>query len=696
MSSVYARRLAQSYLDRMQGSSTLDLAQDCLRFVAGYFELISASCAHIYHSALVVAPRESIVRQLYQSHARPLMRVVHGTPTSWDPNTASASCPSEIMRAVWSPCSRFIAISWGDIPTIDVLDSVTLQRLQSFRPLPNVTMWSGVLIFSPDARILTYHGIPDGDHEQCVSSWDLQTGGLVSTITLQGPESVPNLLGKFHSIAHSASGGIIGVFHWVYSNVHAIIYDVTSGAYMHSYSVNNGIPLSYGILTHENIWTHGDSFRFATAHAATITIWEVGFTPGATCMEVETLRIPVEFVYEETIHDMGRHPSLLFTHTFGDMILLACGDWERIQVWDLRNSKRLLDCEDARPRGSHGDMSFSSNGHFFVCTAHQSTYIWKESPTGYALHRILPSSGALHRPLLSPNGESIVTFNGLTIQLWRTTNITTPPSGALTRGPQHTKSFVLDFSPDEMLAVVTTERGDTIMVLNLESGAPQLTIDAGMKVYGLRVTGNTVVVVGSQNDFSCDVISWNLPAGDCVPGARVNREDGTWTVNVSGWWFDTRVLGATISSDLRYVALTVYCHGLMLDFYSASTGERLHFMRRRGDNSIHMPWFTPDGSDVWCVAGNGEAEAWRVGERGEPECLELAADIGHPPEGYPWVSSRGYRVTNDWWILGPDGKRLLLLPPPWQDFLVYRVWKGRFLALLHSGLPEAVILEMEP
>jgi hypothetical protein len=37
-----------------------------------------------------------------------------------------------------------------------------------------------------------------------------------------------------------------------------------------------------------------------------------------------------------------------------------------------------------------------------------------------------------------------------------------------------------------------------------------------------------------------------------------------------------------------------------------------------------------------------------------------------------------------------------MLPPPWQSCLVQRVWKGWFLALLHEGLSEAVVLEMEP
>jgi len=38
----------------------------------------------------------------------------------------------------------------------------------------------------------------------------------------------------------------------------------------------------------------------------------------------------------------------------------------------------------------------------------------------------------------------------------------------------------------------------------------------------------------------------------------------------------------------------------------------------------------PIGCDVWCASDTGRVEVWRVGERKLLECLERAADIGHP------------------------------------------------------------------
>ena len=221
------------------------------------------------------------------------------------------------------------------------------------------------------------------------------------------------------------------------------------------------------------------------------------------------------------------------------------------------------------------------------------------------------------------------------------------------------------------------------MVLNLETGVPQLTIDAGMEIYGLRVIEETVVVAGDGK-----VISWSLPAGGCVPGARVDQEGSTRVVDLGDGRKD-RTTGAAISSNFSRIAITtVGFPGLRrLYVYDGFTGEYVWHNLAEGN----VPWFAPSEWTVWCAVGNGDAEVW--GGHGQ---VVSTVRIEHPPAGYPWASSRGYRVTNDWWILDPDGKRLLMLPPPWQSYAVRRVWKGKFLALLHGGLSEPVILEVEP
>jgi WD40 repeat protein len=477
-------------------------------------------------------------------------------------------------------------------------------------------------------------------------------------------------------MAYSANGKMIGIYFCDTETVTGsiLICDVVSGACIHHYSLNGDIPLS------NNIWTHGESLWYATADATTITIWEVGFISGGPPMKVETLPTPDGFDPTCTKASVKLLPA---------PYRLAIAFAEKVLVWDLRNSKCLLDYSVVSTRPL---MSFSSDGRFFALSvAGPEIYLWKESPTGYIFHGTLESRARHPIPLFSRNGESIVVFSGRTIKLWRTNIFTTRPFGNFTQTPQLFEDSTLDFSPDGALAVVAVQQNRTATVLDLESGVPQFTIDTGIKVYGLRVIGNTVVVIGHW-----EVIAWDLPARGCVPNARVGPEDSSWKISPGGpQEDDANILGASISPDFRHIAFTRTFLGRRvpcLCIYSASTGERLGFKVTHGD----IPWFSPDGCDIWCATRSGEAEVWRVG--GERDMLEDSGrTVGteDPPDGYPWRSSCGYRVTDDWWILGPDGKRLLMLPPHWQSYAVSRVWKGQFLALLHRGLPEPVILEVE-
>ena len=145
----------------IQPSPTLDLVNDYFRFVIAFFEVINTSAPHIYHSALPLSPRTSIVRELYKSYARPLARVVQGFPISWEPVVTTVSHSGPVDLAVWSPCSRFIAIGCSNTGTVEVLDAVTLERLNTLNPLEKTqlpgfpsetTLW---LSFSLDSRSLT-------------------------------------------------------------------------------------------------------------------------------------------------------------------------------------------------------------------------------------------------------------------------------------------------------------------------------------------------------------------------------------------------------------------------------------------------------------------------------------------------------------------------------------------------------------
>ena len=99
--------------------------------------------------------------------------------------------------------------------------------------------------------------------------------------------------------------------------------------------------------------------------------------------------------------------EFLFLPTLSQLAFIS---QRAVFVWDAQDSKLLLRFySDELCWG----ISSTSDGHVFACrTLQEKTYLWKESPTGYILHEVIPDSGGDVGPLLSPNGESVILPSG--------------------------------------------------------------------------------------------------------------------------------------------------------------------------------------------------------------------------------------------------------------------------------------------
>ena len=629
-----------------QESPTLDLTNDCFQFVTGFFEVISTSAPHIYYSALLLSPPISLVQKLYGPQAKSLARVIQGVPTTRDPSFMSAR--SFVDVAAWSPCSRFIATTWGGHYEAAVLDAVTLEQLHTMYLQDQYIFWRK-FIFSPNGHLLTGYSYSMG----CLVSWDLQTGGPTSNIKTNG--------NPLHdSMSYSGSGTIL----WTLFDRDTITaYNVFSGTQISSHSIQGSIA--------STIWTHGEHLQLAAMESQSITIWEVSFTPGHAPTQIHSLPIPENFSSDKFI----LLPTLYW---------LAFIFQGRIIIWDTQHQKVLLDCKDVR---DSTNMSFSLDGHFFICgTEGPEFHLWKESPNGYLPHQQFISSAESADPLISPNGKWIISLGGPVLQLWHTKNSPASPPSITTPAFQHTQNL-LEFSPDKSLVAVTWQLSNTVTILDVKSGSPQLVIDTGTRVCGMRITESKIVVVGDEK-----IITWELPTGDCVFNAQGNINNSVQTTTFEHSSFIEK-LYASISPNLDYMALKSFWQS-DLNIYSMHTGKKLAVAKSNG----WLPGFAPDGNRVWCTTDDGEVDQWAIIKDDESNTtkLEHLGNTGKPSSGFPWHSSYGYQVTDDGWILSSSGKRLLWLPHQWQSAnKIERRWSGRFLAQLKSGSPEAIILDLE-
>ncbi|KAF9646207.1 hypothetical protein BDM02DRAFT_3198480, partial [Thelephora ganbajun] len=252
----------------LEAPPTVELANDCLRFVTWFFQAIEESAAHVYHSALLLSPQTSMVRKLYGPHVNPLTRIVHGLPDSWDPATVTMEMVCSFGRvAAWSPCGRFIAISndgfsndglFDDGLRIEIVDAATFKRLTILEFPEGQTR---KLVFSPDSRFLmSFNARPEK-----FISWDLQTGVLVNAIS---PEQW-DYGTQCSSITYSECGTMFGVLFDRPDTFTICTYNVHSGIHTYSHLVEGDLV--------GDIWTHGECLRFATMKPGSITTWEVGF-----------------------------------------------------------------------------------------------------------------------------------------------------------------------------------------------------------------------------------------------------------------------------------------------------------------------------------------------------------------------------------------------------------------------------------
>ena len=684
----------------MQASPTLDLVNDCFRFVTGFFSIISTSSPHIYHSALPLSPKTSIVRRLYELHAHALTRVVYGLPTSWEESIMSVGFPCLIDGAVWSPCSRFIAIT-QDIPrqtggSVRILDAVTLGVLSTF--LVDESHETQSLTFSPDTHSLTFFG----ENEDRIISWDVQTGVLISDISLE-QLSWPN---KYHSeITYSTCGAMFGLFKYKLGTTTICTYNIISGTHIYSQSVEVKIKELVGV------WAHGGCLQFAAKEPGipttqkvgaqepetltiwevgaqepeTLTIWEVGFTSAHTLTKVKSLPIPHRLCGDQ----LSYNPTLSW---------LISNKRNAVCVWDTKHSKYLLG-----PPTSFVYTSF--NGPFFIW-GDSGVDLLEEPPTGCVLYQRFIFNTSGNPPHISPNGELAFIHSRSVVQLWHTTDSNSPLPTTSTQLSQTDRSSSLfnlsqtdrssslfRLSRDEALAAVIQRGSKVVTVLDLKSGIPQLIIDTGMDVYGLGIARNTIVVVGYGK-----IVTWDLPAGGCVLNPRVNINDSVKATTFDQPWGsrpEARPL-VLVSPDLHHIVIINQDYDTVItsrmDLFDVLTGQHLGW--GGGSGEFEMCSFAPDGDEVWDVHG-ATGDRWKILKSGKFNTIELVhlGSAKVPMGAFPWQCPPGYQVTDDGWILHTGRKRLLWLPPHWWPDLLDRAWHGQFLALLK--LPEVLILDLE-
>ena len=665
--------------------SLLLTTTDCLRFVTEFFEVISQSAPHIYHSALLLAPKSSVVRRLYGQQICSPSRVVTGIPDSWDSCTASLGGTTGVRGAAWSQCGKFIAVCFKD--RVAVQNSTTLERVSELRPPTSPVKVTPIsLSFSHDGCLLACVYLPLLEPDMsvlppislliltsvsrlnvctppCTVVWDIQTGMVIKEIHTWETGKVA-FSGDQRTITFIAR-----------PNLYA--YDGFSGEQVCEGKL---LPSSNHQLGH--YWVDEGSLLFATSYGAngelTINIQKLQPASDPPLFLVESFQIPHQ-VGTFSFSPVSFHASFL--------------DYKGIVILDVKDSKVLL---QAQPGGSPTGGEFSPNGCFFICGARwEEIHIWENTSDGY-----VPWS--VHKPrfrwdgfLCSPNSISIMCWGDNGIQLL---HLGSSLGSMYSDEPHHQRyeNHLVAYSADQTHIATLRERGGTITVLDL-SDATQQSINTDVDIWDIRIVNDTIFAIDGKRLFS-----WHFATGEQIDDASSTESKST-TLHAhlgSG--------SAVLSNDCSQVAFVIQGHGfnprgaVFLYDIEAQKVVANHTM----DGAVIHIWFSSDGHQLWSIVQLSTQEkcytccCMELGDAEDPCITNITTEhlegewsldtLFRPP-----LEHRIIGTMSDW-VYGPRG-HVLWLPPNWRTWKGLNArWDGNFLALLGQQLPDPIIIEFQP
>jgi len=498
----------------------LDTAKDYFRFVTNFFEVIKVSATHIYHSALELSPTSSIVRKLYY-HCRTTRspKVIVGILESWAQSIA-ISGRDYYKRVCWSPCGRFVAAQIRR--AVEIRNQLTLELTTTLQPTQTTYDLTGPLAYSPDG-----HSIACASNTAIVI-WDIQTGGVAREIRC-GANNI--------SLAWSSNGGIICTIDsedWATSTVHTC--DVSSGMVSTPGTLRSR-PL--------HLWTVDESFRVMTMVRSvydieTIDIFEVGST--LTWIQSFSLHLP-NTITSLSFSPITHHLSILAPNT--------------LSISDVRSSENLLHTE-----GHFSSQCFSSDGSLFAASKGYIVSVWKYDSGHYTLYGKYQFQSSCYSPLqLSPTpSSSILGYSENTLEVLRLYELAT--------APETLREQYVGLSRSGTRVATAHETGRIVTTTDILAQTPPQFIDTGMEIEGLFLTGNVLLVKGSEQ-----AVAWLLTEEGLVDGVtgdrRVSRGNSIWTTPCSSG------SGVQVKGQIGVIRLGDR-DADELQVYRTDTGEVLH------------------------------------------------------------------------------------------------------------------------
>ena len=456
-----------------------------------FFEPISLSATHIYHSILELCPISSTVRRLYYRQRRPFTprpRVVIGAPDSWDQSVSISNKDYEYGFCIWSPCGRFVAVQTAE--SVEIRDQLTFELLTTLQLTETMQRFKGPLAYSPDGRSIVCGS------DTSVGIWDIQTGGVINEIRC-GLESI--------SVVWSLDGRTVG---FIDSNKRVRTHDLASGRTI--------TPGEFSSTSDPYFWAHKKSFWiFTTVPSdggleATAEVLEVG--------HILTKIHSIDFPWGASTWPQP-NPNISYSPT---TCHFAISTNHSLHVF--KGGSSIIEPLKGESIFSH---CFSPDGSLFAAVTGERIRVWKYSSPLYEPWKELWCPGQAECLLqFSPNQSPILGSFGSILRSWRLHDL--PATPQITRRQFASLSRSGDF-------VAIAHKLETIIgIVDFHSPTPSSLIDTVLRIEGLAFTGNVLLVFGSGT-----ITAWLLTeeglTGTRALSGNVTCPNPHWAVSLAGF-----------------------------------------------------------------------------------------------------------------------------------------------------------------
>ncbi|KAI1306571.1 vegetative incompatibility protein HET-E-1 [Xylaria venustula] len=350
----------------IQSSSFLD---DGLRFIRAFKSVIEDAPLQIYSSALIFAPKQSIIRTLFESNIPDWILLRPKVPNKWGSNLQTLEGHSHFVHSVtFSPDSKFIASASRD-ETVRIWAADTGDLLQT---LEGHGGWVRSVAFSPDSK-----SVASGSRYY-VRLWAIDTGMLLQTL-----------------------------------EIHVLVMSVTFSSDCRCVAS----ALEDGTI---QLWTiTGHLLQTLEGHTDSVT--SVTFSPNikliASASRDKTIRLWASNT-GNLLHTLqgfrGEVKSVAFSP---DGKVLVSGS-DKICLWTVETGKLLQTFESQNHSVVVGSVTFSSDGRLIASGSLKEVHLWATN-TGDLLQTFEGHSAAVNSVAFSPNDKLLVSGSSdETVRMW--------------------------------------------------------------------------------------------------------------------------------------------------------------------------------------------------------------------------------------------------------------------------------------